>query len=117
VCERECVCVSVSVCMRVQLCVCASHIAEIDQFSQKRGPLEALYPVSTRKNGVRAKENTDETLWERIFHRATCAAGKSGRITGSSYPARFSGCDPVIRHDFPAVYVARRKMRSHKLDG
>jgi hypothetical protein len=31
-------------------------------------------------------------LWKRIFHRATNAAGKSGRITGSSYPARFPGC-------------------------
>jgi hypothetical protein len=27
-----------------------------------------------------------------LFRRATNAAGKSGRITGSSYPARFPGC-------------------------
>ena len=50
-------------------------------------------------------------MWERIFHRATHAAGKSGRMTGSIYPGRFPSC---IRPDFPAAFVARWKMRSHK---
>ena len=47
-------------------------------------------------------------MWERIFRRATNAAGKSGRITGS----RITG--PVIQTDFPAAFVAQRKICSHK---
>jgi hypothetical protein len=47
-------------------------------------------------------------FWERIFHRATNAAGKSSRMTGSSYPARFPSCIcSTMENAFPYLGVSK----------
>jgi hypothetical protein len=79
--------------------------------------LEVRSPFSTaaERKSRRRRRKREIHLWERIFHRVTNKAGKSHRITGykCSWEIWPDNWNPVIRHDFPAAFVERWKMRSH----